>query len=35
MQALIGNDLIPESAGIAFGILNTIGTVPGVVSPLL
>ena len=32
---MVGNDLYPRYAGVIMGISNTIGTVPGIVSPLI
>eukprot|EP00039_Didymoeca_costata_P006349 m.89445 g.89445 ORF g.89445 m.89445 type:complete len:485 (-) comp13221_c0_seq1:395-1849(-) len=32
---LTGNDLFPQSAGVVFGISNTLGTIGGIVSPIL
>ena len=34
-QRCSANDLYPSHSGAAFGISNTLGTIPGVVSPLL
>jgi len=32
---LVAADLIPEYAGVAMGISNTLGTIPGVLAPML
>ena len=32
---MVGNDLYPQYAGVIMGISNTIGTIPGIVSPLI
>ena len=32
---LVGNDLYPKQAGVCFGIGNTLGTIPGIISPIV
>jgi len=32
---LVANDLYPQFAGVCMGVSNTLGTVPGIVSPML
>ncbi|CAF5191039.1 unnamed protein product, partial [Rotaria sp. Silwood1] len=32
---LIANDIAPAYAGIVFGISNTFGTIPGIISPYI